>query len=252
MTLRNLQSEVKGSFLGMVWLLVNPLLMLSVYAFVFGGIFGARFEAGAHSGPQDYVLGLFLGLAIHQLLASILATAPRLIIQHPGYVKKIIFPLEVLPISHVCAAVAHFLITLLLLLVAMLALGYRPGLEALFTPLCLAPLIPMALGLAYLFSGIGVFFRDLPQMAGFLSVIMLYSSGVFYAAAKVERAMPSLWDWLRWNPVLQSIDLSRKTLLWGSSPDITSLLYVWLCGIIAYFIGYAVFRGLRPAFADVV
>lgn len=252
MTLRNLQSEVKGSFLGLVWLLINPLLMLSVYAFVFGGIFGARFESAPRPGPEDYVLGLFLGLSIHQLLASVLMTAPRLIIQHPGYVKKIIFPLEVLPVSNVCAAAVRFAITLLLLLTAMLIMGYRPGPEALFTPLCLAPVLLMALGLAYLFSGIGVFFRDLPQMAGFLSVIMLYSSGVFYAAAKVENAMPGLWDWLRWNPVLQSIDLSRKTLLWGASPDMASLLYVWICGFLLFLIGYAVFKGLRPAFADVI
>lgn len=251
-SVRNLQSEVKGSLLGLFWLILNPLLMLAVYTFVFGGIFGARFENSPRSGAEDYVLGLFLGLSIHQLLASVLATAPRLIQQNPGYVKKIVFPLEVLPISNVCAAVVRFATSILLLLIAMLLLGYRPGPEALLTPLCLAPIIPMALGLAFLFSGLGAFFRDLPQLSGFLTIILLYASGVFYSADAAREGVPTIWTWLQWNPILHSIDLSRKTLLWGAPADTVSLLYLWCCGFAAYLFGYAVFKTLRPTFADVV
>mgnify|MGYP005858310993 CR=1 FL=1 len=252
LTVRNLQSEVKGSLLGLCWLIVNPLLMLAVYAFVFGGIFGARFEAGSASGAQDYVLGLFLGLSIHQLLASVLMTAPRLIHQHPGYVKKFVFPLEVLPIGNVCAAAVRFATSLLLLLAALLLLGNTPGWVSLYALLSMAPVLPMALGLAYLMAGMGVFFRDLPQMSNFFSIIMLYASGVFYAAETVQVETPAIWAWLQWNPVLHAIDLSRQALLWHTPPDLPALSYLWLCGLALYFLGYTVFSRVRPAFADIV
>jgi lipopolysaccharide transport system permease protein len=250
--MRDLQSEVKGSLLGLFWLILNPLLMLAVYACVFGGIFGARFDAGSQSGPEDYVLGLFLGLSIHQFLASIFMMTPRLVYQNPDYVKKMVFPLEVLPVSRVYTATVHFAISISLLIVAMAFFGYRPGLECLLLPLCFGPLFLIAFGLAFFLSGIGVFFRDLPQICVFLTTVLLYASGVFYAADTVEQDFPNIWVWLEWNPILHIIDLSRKTLLWGVTPDFTTIMYLWLTGFTAYLFGLAVFRILRKTFADVV
>lgn len=249
---RNLRAEVKGSLIGLFWLLLNPLLMLGVYSFVFGGIFGARFDSSPNSGAQDYVLGLFLGLSIYQLLASVLMSTPGLIHQHPGYVKKIVFPLEVLPISNVCAAAVRFFASMALLIGAMFLLGCPLDIQSAYLPVCIAPVFLMAFGLSFALSGLGVFFRDLPQISSFLSIILLYSSGVFYAASTVEKEVPGIWSFLRWNPILHAIDLSRKTLLWSSPPDAMGLLYIWVSGVIIFILGFAIFKALRPTFADVV
>jgi hypothetical protein len=150
-----IRSEVKGSLLGLFWLILNPVIMLAIYGFVFGGILGARFDAETPQSTRDYVVGLFLGLSIYQLLASVLATAPALIHQHTGYVKKMVFPLEVLPINRVSTATVRFSSSMVLLVVAMLLLGYQPWNGALVFLLCLAPILPMALGLSYLLSSLG-------------------------------------------------------------------------------------------------
>lgn len=252
LTVRTIAQDVKGSYLGVLWTLMNPLLMLAVYAVVFGWIFGARFNESPKPGPVDYVLGLFLGLNVFGLVAELLAFAPRLILSQPNYVKKVVFPLTVLPAAAAGAALYRFSVTLVLLLIGLLAFGNGLTVYAFLFPLTVFPVVFIALGLTYLFSAFGVFFRDLAQITQVLSMILLYASGVFYAAAKVQEFAPGIWVWLRWNPLLQAIESSRRVLLWGMPPDWLALGYAWAFSLLFCIIGYAVFQKLRPAFADVL
>jgi len=123
---REILEEVRGSILGLLWIVLNPLLMLTVYTAVFGMIFGARFEASPNPGKADYVLGLFLGLALFRLIADVLAVAPRLLVARANFVKKVVFPLEVLPVSLLCVGIFRFCITLALLIFGILIFGNKP------------------------------------------------------------------------------------------------------------------------------
>jgi len=251
LTRRAITQEVKGSLLGMAWTVLSPLLMLTVYAVVFGLIFGARFEESPQPGPADYVLGLFLGLTLYNLISDILNQSPRLIVSQPNYVKKVVFPLATLPLSLVGAALYRFGVTLLLVLLGIIIFG-QVSWHLLLFPLTAAPLILLALALAYLFSALGVFFRDIAQMTSVLSMILLYGSGVFYAAAKVEQQVPAIWEWIKWNPVLLAVESSRRVLLWGQWPELWMLAYTWVFALAALSLGYYCFGKLRPAFADVL
>lgn len=252
LTYRNIAQEVKGSYLGILWTLINPLLMLTVYAVVFGVIFGARFPESPNPGPVDYVLGLFLGLTLYSLVADMLAFAPRLILGNPNYVKKVVFPLEVLPAAATGAALYRFCVTLVLLLLGVLLFGEGLTWHAILFPIAAFPVVLIALGLTFLASGLGVFFRDLAQITGVLSMILLYASGVFYAAVKVKEFAPDIWVWLQWNPILLSIESCRRVLLWGMLPEPWHVIYSWIFGLVMCLVGYACFSKLRPSFADVL
>ena len=118
--------------------------------------------------------------------------------------------------------------------------------------LLLAPVFLLALGLAWFFSALGVFVRDIAQLGGFLGLALLYASGVFYSADKAREAAPAIWTLLKWNPLIHVIDGLRKVTLWGLEPDLRTLGYTWVCGILAFLFGAWFFHRLRPAFADVV
>lgn len=249
---REILEEVRGSALGLLWTVLNPLLMLTVYAVVFGMIFGARFDQSPNPGRADYVLGLFLGLALYRLVADVLTGAPRLLVSRANFVKKVVFPLEALPVTLLYVGVFRFLITFSLLAVGILIFRDGVAWHVLWLPVCIAPTMLIALGLGYLLSALGVFFRDLAHITGILSTVVLYASGVFYAAAKVESMAPEIWLWLQWNPLLITIEASRKVLLWNAPPDFASLGYAWAFGLLLCSLAYAIFRRLRPAFADVL
>lgn len=252
LTVRNIATEVKGSVLGIFWTVLNPLLMLAVFAVVFGGIFGSTFPDSPHPGPTDFILGLFLALALFGLVADLLAQSPRLILSNPNYVKKVVFPLETLPAALAGAAIYRFAVTMVLVLLGSAIFGHGFTWKALLFPLTAGPLLLVGLGMAYLFSALGVFFRDIAQATGVISMILLYASGIFYAASKVQEGAPHIWTWLQWNPLLLSIEASRRVLLWEMWPAAGPLAYSWVFAIVLCALGYACFCKLRPAFADVL
>lgn len=247
-TLRNVELRHKGSHLGLVWSFLNPLLMLGLYVLVFGYIFGGKFGVLASETRVDYALGIFLGLTLFHFLAEVLGLAPTLIVGNPNFVKKVVFPLEILPAATVGAAGIHLLISLGLSLLSVLFFG--PGFTAgwLWLPVILLPLGLLALGASWFFAALGVFFRDINQIVQFISMVLMWASGVFYSAAKY----PEAWVWLRYNPLLLAIDVARDVTLWGRPLNFTHLGYVYCCGFAACWLGHVFFRRMKPAFADVI
>lgn len=248
-TVRNVELRHKGSYLGLFWSLLNPLLMLVVYVFVFGYIFRSRFHVLPNESPVDYALGVFLGLIIYHFLAEVLATSHTVIVGNPNFVKKVVFPLEVLPASNVGAALIHMLISLCLLLIGITVVG--PGLSprVLWLPAIVAPLIPLSLGIAWLFSAIGVFFRDIGQVVGLLSIGLMFASAVVYPASMIP---PAAWEFLRFNPLLLSIELARAAAMWDHPLNLVHLSYVWGVSLLVCAAGYWVFRKTAPTFSDVL
>lgn len=247
-TQRNVELRHKGSHLGLIWPFLNPLLMLGLYVMVFGYIFGGRFGVLPDETRAEYALGIFLGLTIFHFLSEILGLAPGLIVSNPNFVKKVVFPLEILPAAAVGAAFIHMLISLGLSLAGLIILGVPLTLSACWLPVILLPIVLMGLGFAWFFAAIGVFFRDITQVIQFLSMLLMWASGIFYSASKY----PAAWAYLRFNPVLLGIDMIRDVTLWHRPMPYLHLVYLYLCGLSLCYFGYFVFRRTKPAFADVL
>lgn len=248
-TQRAIEMRHKGSHLGLAWVVLQPLLMLALYVTVFGFILGGSFDVLPNETPVDYALGIFLGLTLFHFLSEVFSLAPTLIVSNPNFVKKVVFPLSILPAATVGTALFHMLISLGLALIGVIFWGHGIGLSALWLPLILIPVIFMALGLTYAVSALGVFWRDLTQLTQFISLALMYASAIFFPASDIPA---SLWTYLRFNPLLLSTELARDALLWGRDLNTTHLAYIWLVGIVSLVLGHAIFRKLRPAFADVL
>ena len=250
--LRNVKSRHRGSLLGAFWLFLNPLLMLSLYVFAFGVVFGGRFTDSPEESTIDYALGVFLGLSVMGLVSGIIGTSPGIIVGHPNFVKKVVFPLEILPAAMVGALAYDLIIGIGLCLVGILIVGSEISVSIIFLPLILAPVFLIAMGLSWFFSALGVFVRDVGQLGSFLGLALLYSSGVFYSAEKVQKTAPLIWNFLQWNPLLQIIDSLREGVLWQGNPNWGSIAYAWCFGILMLFLGSWFFNRLKPAFADIL
>jgi lipopolysaccharide transport system permease protein len=251
-TVRAVEMRHRGSQLGIVWAVLNPLMMLGLYVTVFGFIFNNRFHAFPEETKFDFALAMFVGLILFHVVSETIGAAPTFIVGNPNLVKKVVFPLEILPLANISALWFHFFISFGLLLIAALISGRTPPLTGLaWAPLILAPHILFSVGLGWLLSALGVFFRDISQMVAFVSQILLYASGVFFSPASI-REMPVLWDVLKWNPLLHTVDLARRALLWHQPIDVLTLGYTWAAGLALLLLGGWFFKKTQPAFADVI
>jgi len=248
-SLREVEVRHKGSHLGLIWSFLNPLLMLGLYVFVFGYIFKGSFGVLPNETRVDFALGVFVGLSLFQFLAEVIAISPNLVVAQPNFVKKVVFPLEILPSASIIAAAFHLLvsISLALLGIALFAGGLTVG--VLWLPVILLPVILLALGVAWILAALGVFLRDLNQLTSFLNLALMYSSAIFYPTHKIPAAA---WQILRFNPLLLAIEQSRNALLWNLPVNLQHLAYLYLVGFGTCYLGQLVFRRLKPAFADVL
>ena len=250
--LRNVKSRHRGSVLGALWLVMNPLLMLGLYVFAFGVIFGGRFRDSADESTLDFALGIFLGLNVLNLISGVIGIAPSVIIGHSNFVKKVVFPLEILPAAMTGALAYDLLIGFSLCLTGIAILGPGLTLSALYIPIILCPVFLMALGLSWFFSALGVFVRDIGHLGSFLGLALLYASGVFYSAEKAKSAAPGIWKFLQWNPLLQIIDSLRQVTLWGGDLNWGKVGYAWVFGATVFVFGAWFFNRVRHGFADVL
>jgi lipopolysaccharide transport system permease protein len=248
-TMRNVELRHKGSYLGLVWSILNPLLTLALYVFVFGYVYRSQFNVLPDESRMDYALGVFLGLCIYHFLAEVIATSPAMIVTNPNLVKKVVFPLEVLPAAAVGASLIHMLISLTLVFVGVVTLGPGLGVRAFWIVVILFPLVPLALGIAWFFSALGVFFRDVGQVVGILSLGLMFASAIFYPASSLP---PLAWSILRFNPILLAVELARSSVMWNHPLNLMHLAYLFGISFAVFILGYSFFRRTAPAFADVL
>lgn len=250
-TKRELQLRHKGSRLGHVWTLLSPLTMLTLYLFVFGFILGGKFGVLPHESTFDYALALFLSLSLFQIIAVTIGVSPLLIASQPNYVKKVVFPLEIIPLATVASSLYHALLSLLLLLPLIPFSHAALSWQILALPLLLLPLALIALGLAWGLAALGVFIRDINQVTAFLTTALMFSSGVFYSQDKLMMHS-RIWSFLKYNPLLWIFEEARKIVLWHTPLDYGALGYVYLCAFVTVALGYTLFSILRPYFAEVI
>jgi lipopolysaccharide transport system permease protein len=249
---RNIKSRHKGSMLGPFWIIINPLLMLVLYVFAFGVVFGGRFTDLNQETTLDYALGVFLGLSVLGIINGVIGTSPTVILSHPNFVKKVVFPLEILPTAIVGAFAYDLIISFCLCTIGIIFLGPGLTISFLLVPLIILPIFKIALGLSWFLSALGVFIRDVSQIGSFVGLVLLYSSGVFYSADKAQEKAPVIWEFLKWNPIFYIVDNLRQIMIWGGEPNWNFVLYSYVFGFAILSAGAWSFNRLRPAFADVV
>lgn len=246
---RELASRYRGSFLGNFWMVVTPLLMLAMYTFVFGVIFRSRWEGVGQGGVASYAIVLFVGLLLHSLMSETLGRAPKLILEEPNYVTKVVFPLELLAWVNMLTALVHFLVGLVLLLVVMAWIMPPVHLTALWLPIIVLPYAVCLMGLGWAFSAVGVYLRDLSQFIGTLISLLLFMSPVFYTRSK---APAGLGQWLVLNPLTVPVEQARRVLFKGLAPDAGTLIEYSVCAVVVYVMGLVIFQKLRRGFSDVM
>lgn len=248
-TLRNIELRHKGSHLGLIWSFLYPLLMLALYVLVFGYIFDSRFGVIPNETQIDHSLGIFFGLTLFHFAGEVISTSGAIIMGNPNFVKKVVFPLEILPVASVLSAAFHMLVSLMMLIAGIVFLGNGLTALALWLPVIIFPLILFVIGISWLLSALGVFFRDINQIMPFVGSALMFASAVFYSAQKIP---PAVWTWLRFNPLLLAIDLARDVGLWGRPINFHHLAYLYACGLVVCYGGYLAFRKMKSAFADVL
>jgi lipopolysaccharide transport system permease protein len=248
MTLREVAARYRGSWLGPVWSLLTPLLLLSVYGFVFSVVFRARWGSDPQSSQADYILTIFGNIAVFNLFAETVSAAPGLVVAHASYVKRVIFPLEILPVVRFLAGSVNAGISLA---VFTAATAWMNGLSwtALLLPLMLLPLAFWTLGIALFLSALGVFVRDIGNLIGLLITVLLFLSPVFFPPSN----LPAAWQpVLELNPLAGILGNFHRVMLEGLPPDWTSWFVTTSLGLVASAAGLWFFLRAKPAFADVI
>jgi lipopolysaccharide transport system permease protein len=244
---RDFIGRYKGSVMGIAWSLLNPLIMLVIYTFVFSFAFKARW--GGEESKVAFALVLFSGMIVHGLFAECLNRAPSIIISHPNYVKKVVFPLEILPCVVIFSALLHFLVSLCLLLIFCIFTGVSLGVSVILIPVIILPLLLMALGLTWLLASLGVYLRDIVQGMGLVTTVLLFLSPVFYKTS----AFPEGYQWLFvMNPLTLPIEQLRDVVLWGNEINWSTWITSFILGIAICYIGFWWFQKSRKGFADVL
>lgn len=249
LTGREISGRYRGSYLGSLWPVLTPLIMLGVYTVVFGVILPSRWPGAEGQGMGLFALRLLSGMLVHGLLAEVLSKAPVLVTSQPNYVTKMVFPLEALAGVAVLTAMFHFGLGLAVLLLVNGAVGTGFAWPQVSLPLLLAPFCLLLLGLTWMVAALGVYIRDLSQLMGPVVTVLMFLAPVFYPRAALPAA---LQPWLALNPITIPIEQFRRVLFEGQWPDWSSLGQYSCVAVIVGMLGLWVFSTLRKGFADVL
>lgn len=248
MTRREIESRYRGSALGFLWSLATPLLTLVVYTFVFSVIFRVRWGAST-AGHGEFALVAFAGLLLFTCFSDCVTRAPGLVLSQANMVKKVVFPVQILPAVILGGALFQLVIATAVLLAIAAILGFTPGITAIAFPLVLAPLLLGILGITWAVSAAGVYFRDLGQVVGLLVTLLMFLIPIFYPASAVPETFRPI---ITLNPLAVLVEEARGILLWGRWPDWFQLAWVGLLGWVVAWGGYLLFMKLRRGFSDVL
>lgn len=247
---REVIGRYRGSMMGLLWSMINPLLMLLVYSFVFTVVFKARWPSNSGADqPGQFAVALFVGLIVHGIFAEVVNRAPGLVLANVNYVKRVVFPLEILPVVAMGSALFHATVSAVVLVVGLFVLrGVMPPTALLF-PLVLLPLMLMTMGFAWGLAALGVFLRDVGQIVGTFTSVLLFLSPVFFPISAVPAF---LQPWMQLNPLTFVIEQARAVLIFGQPLHWEGWVTYSLASIVVAWGGYAFFQKARNGFADVL
>jgi lipopolysaccharide transport system permease protein len=245
---REVEGRYRGSVIGVFWSFFNPVFMLLVYTFVFSVVFKARWNAEGGS-KTEFALVLFAGLIVFNLFSECINRAPFLILANVNYVKKVIFPLEILPLVSLGSALFHALVSLIVWLLAYLFFVGIPSSTFLMVPIIILPLLFFILGVTWGLASLGVYVRDTSQFVGMLTTVLMFLSPIFYPITALPKEYQAF---LKLNPLTPSIEQMRGVMYWGVMPELGSYLLYLIAAILTSWLGFFWFQNTRKGFADVL
>jgi lipopolysaccharide transport system permease protein len=248
LTRREIEGRYRSSLLGLTWSFINPIALLLVYTFVFGVVFRQRW--GVHAdGLGEYGLVLFAGMIAFGIFSECVNRAPGLIVSTPNYVKRVVFPLELLPLGVMGSALFHAGVSLSVLLVAAAVSGLPPRPSWLLVPLALAPVVLLSLGLLWMLSSLGVFLRDLGYGVTLAVQVLFFLTPIFYPLDAIPERFQVI---ARLNPLTSAVVAVRAVIFPGLEPLWTDLAVSLGASGVLMLLGYAWFMRTRRAFGDVI
>jgi lipopolysaccharide transport system permease protein len=249
LTWREGVGRYKGSFIGLGWSFIQPLIMLCVYTFVFSVIFKARWGVESGEGKAAFALALFMGLITFSIFSEVVNAAPSLVLGNANYVKKVVFPLEILPLVRLFSALINAVFSLGVLFAGILIFNHFIQWTALLLPLIWLPMMMFTLGCGYFLASLGVFVRDMGTAIGVLTTMLFFLTPIFYPISAVPEAFRIVF---RINPIAIFVEDARRVVLWGLSPDWPWFFFgMALSGAVLIF-GFVWFMKSKKAFADVI
>ncbi len=238
----------RGSWLGMLWSFLIPILMLCVYTFVFSVVFQARWAEGSQS-KSEFAIILFSGLMVFSMFAECITSAPNLVLNNVNYVKKIVFPLEILPIVKLVDSLFHFAINIFVWFAFYLIWFGLPKISAFLFPIVILPLVFTIVGMSLVISSLAVYFRDIGQITYVATTALSFLSPVFYPASALPEAFRPIFNL---NPLTGVIENMRDILVWGKIISFESWFLSLSISIAITCVGFWWFQKTRKGFADVI
>lgn len=241
----NVQKEIrgkyKGSFLGVLWSFLNPLLMVLVYALVFPYIMRVK--------QDNYLVFLITGVIPWNFFTTCVTSGCNCVWINGGIIKKVYFPREILPISVVASGLINFLISCIIILIFVIAGGIMPTFNLLWLPVIAIIQALLTLGVLFILSAINVYVRDIEYLVGFILQLIFYATPILYNATM----FPEKYRWILYlNPMTHIIDAYRSIFYYGLMPELKSLLFIGILSLCVFIVGYQIFRKLEKGFAEEV
>jgi lipopolysaccharide transport system permease protein len=246
---REILGRYKGSLMGLAWSFVHPVIMLAVYTFVFGYVFKSRWGMNGVENPATFAVILFAGLIVFNIFAECINRAPLLIVSNANYVKKVVFPLEILAVVAVGSALFHACISSMILFAACIIFKQSVGWMVIYLPLIIIPFLLATLGFTWILSALGVYLRDIAQIAPVATTILLFASPVFYRISVLPENIQTL---IMLNPLTFVVEQVRGVVFLSQAPDWLGLLVYTGCCFMILIGGYWWFQKTRKGFADVI
>lgn len=246
---RELSFKFKRSRGGMLWLVLQPLLLLAGYTLVFGVILKSRWGSEGSGSSAEFALIMFAGLIFFNFFSAVVSVAPGLIVHNKPYVQKMVFPLEVLSWSTMLAALINGFVSLLIWIIFSVAIrGYVPFSLG-WLPLIIIPFALFALGCCWFLSAAGVFHPDIEHLIPMLMLMLMLLSPLFFPASAIPEQLRFLFDF---NPLAYVLEQARQVMIYGGAPNFGVLAIGWVVGLLFAWLGLVSFVKNRDGFADAV
>lgn len=244
---REILQKYRGSYLGVLWNFILPLVMMLVYSFIFGVVFKARWDMQVSSSNAEFAVILFVGISLYSVFSETVSVAPTLITSNANYVKKVIYPLEVLSMTGIGGTLVQLMFNLVVILVAKVIIIGRFDAMVLLFPLVLIPLLFLTLGISWLLSAIGVYIRDMRQAATIITLVFGYATPVFFPLTSVPKNLQWIMEI---NPMTTIVNSAREVLIYGAFPNWVALGIVFIVSYAIMLAGFYFFQKVKPGFAD--
>ncbi len=245
---REVSSRYRGSFLGLAWSVITPLVMLSIYTFIFSQVFKIRWGS-LEQGTGEFALRLFSGLIVFNFFSENINRAPNLILENPSYVKKVVFPLEILPITGTLSVLFNTLTSMLVLVFGIVVIKRSLGFGVVYLVPIWISLMLVTWGIGWFLAGLGVYLRDLRHVVSTGLTIMLFLSPIFYPVTALPAGMRKI---IYFNPLTFFIEQNRNILMENKPPDLLYLVIAMIASCLTASVGFWLFEKMRKGFPDVL